>query len=88
MGYILPVTPYQYMQYSERIELAKASKESYKTSGSKRIFPLKLQTELGDRPSMYQRNQPHSVYKNTTPLQVNKMLTSINGIGLIFDEKV
>ena len=95
MGYILPINPYQYVQYSNRIQFREENlKDFTPVKGTLPVFALALKTRLGGQTPMYQTKQNprldiNAEYRKSTFDIVKRMNVSrITGKGRIIDEYV
>ena len=91
MGYILPINPYQYMQYSSRIQFREENlKDFAPVKGTLPVFALTLKARMDGHPPVFEvKRNPHSEYSKSTFEILKRVKTShITGNGKIIDEYV
>lgn len=95
MGYILPINPYQYMQYSNRIQYREENlKDFAPVKGTLPVFALALKTRMDAQTFKNQaktnpRPDGAAVYRKSSLHFVKRVNASyITGKGLIIDEYV
>ena len=83
MGYILPITPFQSIQYSNRIEFERENRKDIKSLvGNERIAPLSSLSSYTDYQQLLQTKKQH---QPITIEEQKKLTSSITGIGLLID---
>lgn len=95
MGYILPINPYQYMQYSNRIQYREENlKDFAPVKGTLPVFALSLKTRMDAQTPMNQaKTNPRldgavEYRKNSFHFVKRVNVSYITGKGLIIDEYV
>ncbi len=83
MGYILPITPFHSIQYSNRIEFERENRQAIKSLiGNERIAPLSSLSSYTDYQQLLQSKKQH---QSVTIEEQKKLTSSITGIGLLID---
>ena len=93
MGYILPITPFQYMQYHNRVVSYKtAQQDHHPVSALPSIFPAILHAKSQEHP--FSLNQQTILSIKSSPNVINvktrvlEHFPHITGKGALFDEYV
>ena len=83
MGYILPITPFHSIQYSNRIDFERENRQAIKSLiGNERIAPLSSLSSYTDYQQLLETKKQHQ------PISLEeqkKFTSSITGIGVFID---
>lgn len=93
MGYILPITPFQYMQYNNRVVSYKtAQQDHHPVSALPIIFPAILHAKSQEHPFSLNQQTIPSTKSSHNIINTNKRMFEhfphITGKGALFDEYV
>lgn len=92
MGYVAPVTPFQYIQYGNRVAYSEERKRTFQpVKGTRPIFPAILHAKSEEEPSDMNKEEfvfTNSKYKNARVFLEQKLVSApgITGKGMLLDQ--